>query len=93
MENIERINKRMKKWEKTRTKKWSFILSFGVLCWGIPVGLLIYLIDISFDLSRIQLSYLVARLIVFMILGLIFGFFHFQMNDRRYRRWKEETRY
>lgn len=93
MECKDRYDRQMKKWEETRKHKWNYVFRFGVLYWGIPVGFATYLWDLSFDITLIELPTLALRLFVFMVIGVVFGYTHFNMNEQRFKRWQERFGY
>jgi hypothetical protein len=74
------------KWEKTRKLGIvKFTLIYGVLLWGVPVGILWTLSILIFFPSGAWLSTMVIALIVFPIGGITFGRLLWQYAENNYQ--------
>ncbi|MFC0524471.1 hypothetical protein ACFFGV_12925 [Pontibacillus salicampi] len=86
-------DKRMEKWEYTRTKgKRRFIISNGVLGWGLPTALLFFGITNMVEHGMSLQSYITGEgimemlisLIIFPLGGVIFGYMVWGLNESMY---------
>jgi hypothetical protein len=85
--------KQIKKWEKIRKKgKKSYVIIYGVLLWGFPVGILgEFLIRITkygfildvFNKDDFFLS-IIIRTITLMIAGIFFGLYMWGSMEKKY---------
>ncbi len=84
----------LKSYEKQLTMpKWKYVLLYGVIAWGIPVGIMVSLASMlinkkSFD-SIVQ-NELLINLIGFPIGGIVFGLFMRRLLPRQIKKLKEK---
>ncbi len=68
--------------------KWKYILLFGVIGWGLPVAIIVSIINMVFQHFTWKDIYL--NLITFPIAGIIYGFFMRKFIPRQIGRLKEK---
>ncbi len=69
--------------------KWKYILLYGILGWGLPVALIVSLINMIF--LHKTLNDLYVNLAIFPLAGTIYGFFMGQFIPRQIKRLKEKA--
>jgi hypothetical protein len=80
---------KLKKWEKTRKLGIvKFILIYGVLLWGVPVGIIWTIIMEIIFLGNAWFSTLIIALIVFPISGIAFGSIMWHYAENNYNKLK-----
>ena len=74
-------------WELTRVKgRTRFVLTRGVLGWGVPMALVMLLKDYFFDGEALTPVGLLISLVVFLSGGYFFGLALWALNEKSYRR-------
>ncbi|MDP4203056.1 MAG: hypothetical protein Q8861_10190 [Bacteroidota bacterium] len=71
-------------WKVRRTKKFSYIFLHGTVFWGIPTGLLFFLLESHFNRENMDLFNFILSLFVFSIGGLFFGLSQYKQIDNTY---------
>src|SRR5512145_1131040 len=85
MENkTDRSEKFISKWEKQRQQKWMYAFVYGSLYWGLPTAVLSFLMIYSFNFQSMVLWRFVIYVIMFLIVGFVFGYFQFKRNESAY---------
>jgi hypothetical protein len=81
---------RWEKWENTRAKgRWSYILKYGVLYWGVTAGVLFSLIG-HLVMDEPQPS-LFQNIIIFGIAGIGRGAWRWILAEKKYARFKSAS--
>ncbi len=71
-------------WEERRKKKFQYIFLYGTVCWGIPAGILLFLVDSHFNRANMDLSSFIISITLFGIGGLFFGLSQYKRLDNIY---------
>jgi hypothetical protein len=71
-------------WEEYRKKKWRYIIVHGSVYWGFTVAIVSFLLNSHLELENMQISKLIALIIVFGIGGIGFGLWQFKRIDSIY---------
>ena len=81
----------LKKWEERRKLgRTKFILIYGIVYWGIPVGIIMVLFNgwrFGFSVPRI-----VTACITWPIAGVVYGFFMWHMMEKKYQQFLATNR-
>ncbi len=86
----EREIENFRKWKDNPTPKWKFIVIYGSLLWGTIAGSLAYFITLSMSGGAFDLAQFITRVIVFMIVGLLFGYFMYRGKIKRFEQIKDQ---
>ena len=91
----EKEQRTMKMYEKQlKLPKWKYILLYGVLLWGITVLIITLLYD-RFILGRsFEQQWhddMIARIIAMPFAGIFFGWFMWQLSQKRLKKLKERS--
>ena len=80
----EKDQKFIKNWNIKRQNKWRYIFRFGVLGWGLPVGIIAYFLMVVIGSKDFEISRLVIQVLVFGGGGMAYGYSQFNASDKRY---------
>jgi hypothetical protein len=80
----EKQEKFYSKWKERRNKKFLYIFLHGTVYWGIPTGILSFLLDSHFNSETMDLSRFVIQITFFGIGGLFFGLSQYKRIDNIY---------
>jgi hypothetical protein len=72
---------------------WKFVLLYGILLWGIPVGILVGLVKVAFGGNTFDLwlkKDLWINLVVFTLTGILFGFIVRGMVQRQLKKLRDK---
>jgi hypothetical protein len=72
------------KWEKVRLNKWRYVLLYGVVYYGLPVGVGVFLVSNGFRFEDFDVLKLIVTLLVFGIVGIGSGLWEFKRIDSMY---------
>ena len=81
-------------WGKTRAHKIKFILTQGILYWGLPMTTIMTLFklnDNGFNLNKEVLFYFLIGLLVSSIIGILSAKHSFKIRDKKYFELKEKS--
>jgi hypothetical protein len=88
--------KQLARYEEMMTlPKWRYILVYGVLAWGVSVGILVTIIDLFIDKSGwryVLQNDLWTNLIGFPIGGIFFGMYMREFMPRQIKRLREKEK-
>ena len=76
----------IQRWEERRKKKWLYIFLHGSAYYGLPLGIIMFLVFSEFKVENMQMSMFLICIIVFTIGGLVSGIRHFNQVDSMYLR-------
>lgn len=76
----------LQRWEERRKKKWLYIFLHGSVYFGLPLGIIMFLVFSEFKVENMQMSMFLICIIVFTIGGLVSGIRHFNQVDSMYLR-------
>ena len=71
-------------WKQKRQHKRRYIFRFGVLGWGLPVGLIAYFLMIFVGTRDLEISGLIIQVLVFSGGGMAYGYSQFRASDKHY---------
>lgn len=71
-------------WEKTRLNKKRFVVLFGGVVFGFIAGLISYFLNILLKVELFNIKHLGIRLVIFFLLGMLYGMFMFRINENKY---------
>ena len=71
-------------WEKLRINKLRFVILIGGVLSGFTAGLVSYFLNILLKVELFNLIHLGIRLVIFFLLGLLYGMFLFRINENKY---------
>jgi hypothetical protein len=81
---------KLEEWEKIRTKgKWHYILTYGVLLWGVSTAILFSLLT-TFVMGE-QASFLITlplSIVLFPLGGIAWGYFMWIFSEKAYKKSK-----
>ena len=72
------------RWETLRKRKWFYVFLHGTVCWGLPIALILFLLNSQFQVENMKLSKLLTYAIVFGIGGIFNGLREFKQIDKIY---------
>ncbi|WP_430814893.1 hypothetical protein [Carboxylicivirga sp. RSCT41] len=78
------------KWEKTRKNKWQYILLHGPVYYGLPLGVILFLVISYIEIGELHLLKLPVYLLISGIIGLEFGYSKFKRTDKLFVEINEE---
>ena len=74
--------------ERMAMSKWRYVLLYGIIGWGLPVALIVSLINIVFFHKTIRDLYM--NLLMFPVAGIFFGLYMRSFIPRQIKRLKEK---
>ncbi len=80
------------KWKDRRNKKFQYIFLHGTVYWGIPTGILSFLLDRHFNRENMDLSRFIVSVTIFGICGLFFGLSQYKRIDNIYLDLNEDNK-
>ena len=77
----------VKYWEVRRGSKLRYVLVQGIIFWAFPVFLLVLLIGFLSGATNtdILLATLPARILIWAIVGILFGLLMWSLNEKKYK--------
>lgn len=74
-------------WETRRSSKLRYVLVQGIIFWAFPVFLLVLLIGFISGATdtEVLLSTLPARILIWTIVGILFGLLMWSLNEKKYK--------
>lgn len=72
------------KWARVRLNKWRYVLLYGVVYSGLPIGILVFLVNSRLKLENMDVLGLVGYILVFCIGGIGMGLREFNQVDSMY---------
>lgn len=72
------------KWERVRLNKWRYVFLHGVVYSGLPIGILVFLVNSRLKLENMDVLGLVGYILVFCIGGIGMGLREFNQVDSMY---------
>ena len=87
----------MKKWEEKRKQgKIKFIMTTGVICWGVTTGILwslaMFFIDQNPKTLKLFISFFIPGIIGFPIGGYFWGLIMWNLTEKKYQRYIKDHR-
>ena len=79
-------------WKERRNKQFQYIFLHGTVYWGIPTGILLFLIDSHFSRENMDLSRFIISITFFGIGGLFFGLSQYKRIDNIYLYLNEDNK-
>src|SRR5665647_949227 len=76
----------IQRWQERRKKKWLYIFLHGSVYFGLPLGIIMFLVFSEFKFINMQMSMFLICIIVFTMGGLVSGLRHFNQVDNMYLR-------
>ena len=88
-QRLEREIRYLKKWEKIRTRKWRYVLLYGIM-FGVPTSFGTYMWSLDFSFTQFVPLHYAVKLFFGSLsgIGLVYGYFWGQ--DRRYLEVKKQ---
>ncbi len=86
----DREKESFRKWRDNPTPMWKFILIYGSLMWGTIAGSIAYFITMSMNGAAFDLAQYITRVVVFMVAGLLFGYFMYRGKVKRFEQIKDQ---
>lgn len=85
---MKELNKKQEKfysnWKERRNKKFQYIFLHGTVYWGLPTGILLFLVDSYFKVEEMDLSKFIISITFFGIGGLFWGLNQYKRTDNIY---------
>ncbi|MCK9311628.1 MAG: hypothetical protein M0P26_05060 [Bacteroidales bacterium] len=78
------------RWKEQRTKKWQYAFLHGSIYWGLPIAIILFLINSHFKVDQMQLSKLITYIIVFLAGGFFSGLLEFKRFDKVYQNLRDD---
>jgi hypothetical protein len=73
-----------RQWEKRRKNKWLYVLLHGTVYRGLPMTLVVILLNSKFKIENINWSLILNCAIAFGLLGIFYGLREFKRDDMKY---------
>jgi hypothetical protein len=75
----------LEKWKTTRINKWRYVFLQGGLYWGLPGGLLSYLVTVGVGAAQFRFTDFLVHSILFVILGMGWGYLWYRVQEKRFQ--------
>ncbi|MFT3752294.1 MAG: hypothetical protein QM800_05260 [Paludibacter sp.] len=72
------------RWKDRRNKKFTYIFLHGTIYWGLPLGVLMFLLQCHFRTENMNLSGFITSIILFGIGGFFWGLNQYNGIDKTY---------
>jgi len=79
------------RWETLRKKKWFYVFLHGSVYWGMPMALILFLLNSHFQIENMKLSKLLILVVTFGIGGIFTGLREFKRIDNIYLSLNDDT--